>query len=134
MNIVILDYKTLGDDLDLSGAEKFGTVIKYPTSTQEEAKERVKDADIVIVNKVKMVEDVVKNAPDLKLICETATGYDNIDIAYCNSRGIKVANTPAYSTSCVAQVTISMACSLMTHLNEYRNFVHNGKYQKSISR
>ncbi len=133
MNIVILDYKTLGDDLDLCGAEKFGTVIKYPTSTQDEAKERVKDADIIIVNKVKMVEDVVKNAPNLKLICETATGYDNIDIAYCNSRGIKVANTPAYSTSCVAQVTISMACSLMTHLNEYRSFVHNGSYQKSVS-
>ena len=133
MNIVILDYKTLGDDLDLSGAERFGTVIKYPTSTQEEAKERVRDADVIIVNKVKMVEDVLKNAPNLKLICETATGYDNIDIAYCNSRGIKVANTPAYSTSCVAQVTISMALSLVTHLNEYRNFVHNGGYQKSVS-
>lgn len=133
MNIVILDYKTLGDDLDLSGAEKFGKVIKYPTSTQDEAKHRVKEADIIIVNKVKMVEDVVKNAPNLKLICETATGYDNIDIAYCASHGIKVANTPAYSTSCVAQVTISMACSLMTHLNEYRDFVHNGFYQKSIS-
>ncbi|MBQ3018567.1 MAG: hydroxyacid dehydrogenase [Clostridia bacterium] len=133
MNIVILDYKTLGDDLDLSGAEKFGTVIKYPSSTQDEAKERVRDADIIIVNKVKMTEDVVKNAPNLKLICETATGYDNIDIAYCTSRGIKVANTPAYSTSCVAQVTVSMACSLITHLNEYRQFVHNGQYQKSIS-
>lgn len=133
MNIVILDYKTLGSDLDLSSAEKFGTVIKYPTSTQDEARERVKNADIIIVNKVKMTEDVVKNAPNLKLICETATGYDNIDIAYCSSRGIKVANTPAYSTSCVAQVTISMACSLMTHLNEYRSFVHDGSYQKSIS-
>ena len=133
MNIVILDYKTLGDDLDLSGAEKFGTVIKYPTSTQEEARVRVAQADVIIVNKVKMNEEVLKNAPNLKLICETATGYDNIDIAYCNSRGIKVANTPAYSTSCVTQVTVSMACSLLTHLNEYREFVHNGSYQKSVS-
>jgi glycerate dehydrogenase len=133
MNIVILDYKTLGDDLDLSGAEKFGKVIKYPTSTQDEAKERVREADVIIVNKVKMTEDVVKSAPNLKLICETATGYDNIDLSYCQSRGIKVANTPAYSTSCVAQVTVSMALSLMTHLNEYRSFVHNGSYQKSIS-
>ena len=133
MNIVILDYKTLGDDLDLSGAERFGKVIKDPTSTQDEAKERVKEADIIIVNKVKIVEDVVKNAPNLKLICETATGYDNIDIAYCKSRGIMVANTPAYSTSCVAQITVSMACSLTTHLNEYRSFVHNGGYQNSVS-
>ena len=133
MNIVILDYKTLGDDLDLSGAERYGTVTKYPVTSQEEAPERVKDADIIIVNKVKMNEDALKHAKNLKLICETATGYDNIDIEYCKSRGIAVANTPAYSTSCVAQVTVSMACSLMTHLQEYREFVHGGGYQKSVS-
>ena len=133
MNIVILDYKTLGDDLDLSVAEKYGKVTKYTTTTQEEAPERVRDADIVIVNKVKMNESVLKDAKSLKLICETATGYDNIDIEYCKKRGIRVANTPAYSTSCVAQVTVSMVCSLMTHLHEYRRFVHDGEYQKSIS-
>lgn len=131
MNIVILDYKTLGDDLDLSPVYKYGNVIKYPTTTQEEAPKRVKDADIVIVNKVKMTEDVVKNAKNLKLICETATGYDNIDVAYCNSRGIKIANTPAYSAPCVAQVTVSMACALVTHLQEYRHFVHDKSYQYS---
>ena len=133
MNIVILDYKTLGEDLDLTGADKFGTVTKYPVTKQDEAKERLKDADIVIVNKVKMVESVLKDAKNLKLICETATGYDNIDTEYCKKRGIAVANTPAYSTACVAQVTVSMACSLVTHLNEYRNFVHYGGYQNSIS-
>ena len=80
-----------------------------------------------------MNESVLKHAKNLKLICETATGYDNIDVEYCRSHGITVANTPAYSTSCVAQVTVSMACSLMTHLHEYRNFVHCGGYQKSVS-
>ncbi len=133
MNIVILDYKTLGDDLDLSGASKFGNVIKYPVTNQDEAPKRIKDADVVIVNKVKMNEAVLKDAKNLKLICETATGYDNIDIAYCKKRGIRVANTPAYSTSCVAQITVSMVCSLVTHLHEYRRFVHDGEYQKSIS-
>lgn len=131
MNIVILDYKTLGEDLDLSSVYKFGNVIKYPSTTQEQAPERVKDADIVIVNKVKMTKEVVENASNLKLICETATGYDNIDIDYCKSKGICVANTPAYSTPCVAQVTVSMVCSLITHLHEYRQFVHNGSYQNS---
>ena len=133
MNIVILDYITLGEDLDLSPASKFGNVIKYPTTTQEEAKERVKDADVIIVNKVKMVEDVLVNAPNLKLICETATGYDNIDLEYCKKRGILVANTPAYSTYCVAQVTASMVLYLTTKLGEYRNFVHSGEYSKSKS-
>lgn len=133
MNIVILDYITLGEDLDLSPATKFGNVIKYPTSTQDEARERVKDADIIIVNKVKMTEDVLLNAPNLKLICETATGYDNIDLEYCARRGIKVANTPAYSTYCVAQVTVAMASYLMTKLGQYRNFVHSGEYSRSAS-
>lgn len=133
MNIVILDYKTLGEDLDLSGADKFGTVIKYPTTRQEDAAKRLEDADVVIVNKVKMNEDSLKNASHLKLICETATGYDNIDTEYCKKRGIRVVNTPAYSTSCVAQVTVSMATSLITHLEEYRRFVHDGGYMKSAS-
>ena len=133
MNIVILDYLTLGDDLDLSGASKYGTVIKYPYTKPEEAAERTKEADIIIVNKVKMNESSLKDANNLKLICETATGYDNIDIEYCKKRGILVANTPAYSTSCVAQVTVSMVCSLITHLHEYRSFVHNGGYQNSVS-
>ena len=133
MNIVILDYITLGEDLDLSPAAKFGKVIKYPTSTQDEAKARVKEADIIIVSKVKMVEDVLVNAPNLKLICETATGYDNIDLEYCKKRGITVCNTPGYSTYCVAQVTVAMASYLMTWLGEYRNFVHNGGYSESNS-
>ena len=133
MNIVILDYKTLGDDLDLSGAERFGTVTKYPVTKQEDAAERLKDADIVIVNKIKMNAGALKDAKNLKLICETATGYDNIDTEYCKKRGIAVANTPAYSTACVAQVTVSMACSLVTHLHEYRRFVHEGGYQNSVS-
>ena len=109
MKIVILDYATLGYDLDLSGAEKFGTVIKYEKSSPEEAKERLVGADVVIVNKVKMNENTLDSAKNLKLICETATGYDNIDIEYCRKRGILVANTPAYSSDCVAQVTVSMA-------------------------
>ena len=133
MNIVLLDYMTLGEDLDFSAIYKFGNVIKYPTSTQEEAKLRVYNADIIVVNKTKIAKDLIDCAPHLKLICEAATGYDNIDIKYCAERGIKVTNTPAYSAPSVAQVTISMACNLITHLNKYKNFVHSGEYQKSNS-
>jgi glycerate dehydrogenase len=123
MKIVILDYATLGYDLDLSGAQAFGEVIKYEKTSQAEASERLRDADVVIVNKVKMVREVLEGAKNLKLICETATGFDNIDIEYCKSRGILVANTPAYSSDCVAQVTVSMVCSLLTHLREYEDNV-----------
>lgn len=131
MKIVILDYATLGCDLDLSGAQRFGEVIKYERTAQDEARERLADADIVIVNKVKMVREVLEGAKNLKLICETATGFDNIDIDYCRERGILVANTPAYSSACVAQVTVSMVCSLLTHLREYEDCVFSGEYTKS---
>ena len=57
MNIVFLDAKTIGEDIDLSGYNKLGTVIKYGFSTTEEARERTKDADVVIVNKVQINED-----------------------------------------------------------------------------
>ena len=128
MKIVILDYATLGYDLDLSGAEKYGTVVKYETTRQEDAADRIKDADIVIVNKIKMNEAALCGAKHLKLICETATGYDNIDVEYCKSHGIAVTNTPAYSSPCVAQVTVSMVCSLATHLYEYTQHVSSGSY------
>jgi glycerate dehydrogenase len=128
MTIVILDYATLGYDLDLTPAERFGKVVKYENSTIEEASERVAEADVIIVNKIKMNEAVLKNATKLKLICETATGYDNIDLDYCTKKGILVSNTPAYSSQCVAQVTVSMVCSLATHLKEYRECVASGKY------
>ena len=133
MKIVILDYITLGSDLDFSPVYALGEVVKYPTSTIEEAKERVKDADVIIVNKVKIGAQVLDSATNLKLICETATGYDNIDIEYCKSRGIAVANTPGYSTFCVAQVTVSIASYLMTRLGEYRDFVHSGSYSAGNS-
>ena len=131
MTIVILDYATLGYDLDLTPAEKFGKVVKYENSTVEEASERVAEADVIIVNKIKMNEAVLKNAKNLKLICETATGYDNIDLDYCRKHNILVSNTPAYSSQCVAQVTVSMVCSLATHLKEYRECVASGKYTEA---
>ncbi len=133
MKIVILDAKTLGEDLDLSSANRLGEVKVYPTTAPKEVAERITDAEVVIINKIKLNESVLKDASALKLICVAATGYDNIDVAYCKQRGIAVANVPAYSTHSVAQVTLSMACYLMTHLGAYRNFVHDGEYAKSDS-
>ncbi len=133
MKIAILDAKTLGADLDLTAAGRFGELKIYETSTEDEVRERTLDADIVIVNKIKMNGSTLAEAKRLKLICVAATGFDNVDTDYCRARGIRVANVPAYSASSVAQVTVSMACYLMTHLGEYRNFVHSGDYAKSDS-
>ena len=88
MNIVFLDAKTIGEDIDLSGYDKLGTVIKYGFSTTEEARERTKDADVVIVNKVQINETSIGEAEHLKLVCVTATGTNNLDKAYLDAHGI----------------------------------------------
>lgn len=130
MNIVVLDAATLGDDLSLSPLEKVGTLTVYKNTSADEVEKRIADMDIVIVNKIKLGEHNLSKAKNLKLICVAATGYDNIDIAYCKSRCIGVANVVGYSTHSVAQVTLSMALSLYTHLTEYNNSVKSGEYTK----
>ena len=67
MNIVFLDAKTIGEDIDLSGYDKLGTVIKYGFSTTEEARERTKDADVVIVNTDNAATVRAKKMTDLKI-------------------------------------------------------------------
>lgn len=128
MKIVILDRLTLGKDLDISGADKFGEVIVYDKTEPYEVKERIKDADAVFVNKLKLNRDNLKGADNLKIICEAATGYDNIDLEYCRENNIAVCNVPAYSVYSVAQVTVSMVLSLVNHLKEYNKSVSDGTY------
>ncbi len=131
MNIVILDSATLGTDIDLSPIYKKGCVTEYLSTTPKEVEERIKNANVIVVNKLKLNKDNMENAASLRLICVTATGYDNIDLAYCKERGIALYNVPAYSTDSVAQITLTMALSLVSHTEEYRKFVSFGKYTDS---
>lgn len=131
MKIVILDAKTLGDDMDFSLFNKFGEVDVYRTTPQENLAERIADAEVIIVNKVKLNRENLPAAKKLKLICVTATGYDNIDLNYCWKREIGVCNVRGYSTDSVAQVTVSMALSLITHLGSYDAYVKNHGYTNS---
>ena len=88
MKIVFLDAKTIGDDIDFSGYEALGEVIKYGFSTAEEAAERAKDADVLVINKVEINEKSIGEADHLKLVCVTATGTNNLDKEYLAERGI----------------------------------------------
>lgn len=128
MRISILDAGTLGADLSLDLFSRFGAVTVYQNTSPAEIAERIADAEAVIINKIKLNAENLAGAKALKLICVTATGYDNIDLAYCRARGIAVCNVVGYSTQCVAQVTVSMALSLMTHLDEYTSYVRDGRY------
>ncbi len=131
MKIVILDAKTLGDDIDLGRFSAFGETVIYPMTAPEEVAERISDCDVVILNKIKMNAQNLSYGKNLKLICETATGFDNIDCACCRERGIGVCNVRGYSTDSVAQLTAAMALSLVNHLPEFNRYVKDGSYTKS---
>lgn len=128
MKLVVLERNSVGTDVDVSCFERFGEVEYYPNTVAENTAERVKDADIVIANKAPMNENTLKDAPNVKLICLFATGFDNVDLAYCKSRGIKVANVVNYSTAAVVQHTILLALALEEKLVHYDNYVKSGEY------
>ena len=128
MKITVLDSNTLGKDLDLSRLSSVGEVTVYDFTKPSEVEERIKDADVIVLNKIKLNETNLANAKNLKLICVTATGYDNIDVAYCNTRNIQVSNIVGYSTNSVAQVTVATVLELATHIREYNRFVCSGEY------
>ena len=131
MKIVYLDAKTLGDDLDLSGFSELGEVVIYPNTPQEEVKNVICDADVIVLNKLKLNESNLQFAKNLKLICVTATGYDNIDIEYCKTHNIAVCNVVGYSSHSVAQTTVALALNLYMKLSDYTDFVDSGEYTKS---
>ena len=133
MKTVILDSGTLGADIDLSPIRALGEVIEYKQTLPEQIPERLSDADVAVLNKCKLNADNLAKAKSLKLICVAATGYDNVDVAFCRANGIAVCNVPGYSTDSVAQLSVAMALSLVTHLDQFRNFVHSGEYSRSGS-
>lgn len=128
MKIVFLDAKTLGEDLDFSGFEELGEVVKYGFSTKEEARERTKDADVVVVNKVLIDEESIGAAEHLQLVCVTATGTNNLDKDYLDKKGIAWRNAAGYSTETVAQHTFAMLLYLMEKLHYYDAYVKSEKY------
>lgn len=128
MKLVFLDTKTIGDDMDLSPFYALGEVVTYDFSTPQEARERTRDADIIILNKVKINAESIGEATHLKLVCVTATGTDNLDKDYLSSRGIAYRNVAGYSTESVAQHTFAMLFYLMEKLSYYDQYVKAENY------
>ena len=128
MQITLLDAATLGDDLTYEMLGALGNVTVYGGTTAENFEEHAGNADVLIINKYKLNAQNLPMAKCLKLICIAATGFDNVELAYCREHGIAVCNVVGYSTQSVAQLTVSMALSLYTHLAEYNAFVRSGEY------
>lgn len=129
MKIVVLERNSVGLATSVECFKDFGEVTYYPnTVTVEEVAERTADVDIVIANKAPINEQSLKNSPNVKLVCEFATGYDNCDLAYLKSRGIAVCNVRDYSTPMVAQHTFTLALALSQKIFHYDNYVKSGEY------
>lgn len=128
MKIVFLDAKTIGDDIDLSAYDTLGEVVKYSFSQPEEVPERAKDADVLVINKIRIDEAAVGRAEHLKLVCVTATGTNNLDKDYLERRGIAWRNVADYSTQSVAQHTFAMLFFLLEKLRYYDDYVKEGRY------
>ncbi len=128
MKIVILERNSAGLDIPMDSFYKLGEVTEYPNTVADNLVERIKDAEIIVANKVRLNEETLKDAPNVKLICLFATGYDNVDLDYCKSRGIKVANVRNYCTPAVAQHTFTMALWLLEKMSFYDNYVKSGAY------
>lgn len=131
MKLVFLETNSLGDDIDLSGFSRFGELMTYPSSTVEEARQRVKDADVVFSNKILMNEETLGEAEQLKYIGITATGTNNVDMEYVKKKGIVVTNVAGYSTDSVAQHTFALTFYLLEKLRYFDDFVKSGDYSRS---
>ena len=130
MKIVLLDTLTFGES-DLSGFETQGEVAVYQTTSAQETQQRIKDATVIVTNKVVITEELMKNTPSLKLICVAATGTNNVDLKAAKKLNIEVKNVAGYSTDSVIQHTFSMLFYLMGHSRYYDESVKNKTYSKS---
>lgn len=129
--IVFLDRSTLNSQIDLSELEKLGECFFYEMTSAFEVQERMTQADVVITNKVELTGDVLRQCPQLKLICIAATGTNNVDLKAAEQLGISVQNVVGYSTASVVQHTFTLLFSLCSHLFNYNNFVKTGKWSES---
>ncbi|MCO4755954.1 MAG: D-2-hydroxyacid dehydrogenase [Bacteriovoracaceae bacterium] len=116
MRIAILDAKTIGDDIDLSRFNDLGELEIFQETSKEQILDRGRDKDVLILNKVRLDKSTLKELKNLKLVCITATGTDNVDLEAAQEFGIEVRNVKGYSTDSVAQLTLAMVLSLQCKL------------------
>ncbi len=131
MRIVFVDTKTIGDVPNLNMLEKYGQVIYYQTTRPEQILNRIKEADIVVTNKVVLDKITIEQSAKLRLICVAATGTNNVDNVAAQVRGIPVKNVVDYSTSSVAQGTFAILFQLLINIPYFDAYVKRGDYSKS---
>ena len=128
MKIVLLDTATWGEDIDIAPLLAVGEITEYKQTHPSQVMDRIRDAEVVVLNKVNLKQFDLSEAKSLRLICVSSTGYDTVDTTVCKKLGIALYNVPAYCSDSVSQITLAMALTLASHLTEYRSCVHSGNY------
>ncbi|GAB3931642.1 D-2-hydroxyacid dehydrogenase [Larkinella terrae] len=132
MNLVYADAYTLNPgDLDWTPITSLGSVTLYDRTAPDQLIERLKDADMVLVNKVKMNRQTLEQLPKLRYIGVTATGYDIIDVKAARERDIVVTNVKGYGSASVAQLTISLLLELTNHVGLHADSVRAGDWARN---
>jgi glycerate dehydrogenase len=131
MKLVFLDRATLSPPTVLRQPAFAHDWTEYPQTHPHEVIERIRDAHIVIVNKVKLPASVLDQAPELRLIAVAATGTDHIDLAACKARGIVVSNIRNYATRTVPEHTFALMFALRRSICAYQDAVRAGRWQAS---
>lgn len=131
LRVVFLDRSTIPTATKLKGLPFNHELVLYESTTPDEVLDRVRDADIVITNKVKLSGDVIAQANKLKLVAIAATGADNVDTDACNEMGISVCNVRNYAVHTVSEHTFALIFALRRSLAAYRSAVQAGRWQES---
>ncbi|HET7174661.1 MAG TPA: D-2-hydroxyacid dehydrogenase [Gammaproteobacteria bacterium] len=134
MKGVFLDYDTVSfqGDVKLRALEKVLSILRvFGVTAADKLTENVADAEVLILNKVKLPAEAIKRFPSVRLICAAATGVNNIDLAAAWEKGIGVCNVPAYSTMGMAQHVFALLLSLNQHLKEYEALMQQGAWKRS---
>jgi len=130
MKIVFLDAYSLGN-ADITALKSLGELTTYEYTTPKQVVSRCSDADVVITNKVKLMQPELDALPNLKLICIAATGMNNVDLKVAAEKGITVKNVADYSTDSVAELTFTLALGLIHQSHYYDHYVKSGAYSNS---
>ncbi len=128
--IVFLDQDTIPTHIALPTLEALHQWQSYPTTSKEQVVERLQGASIAVVNKVVLDREVLSQLPELQMIAVAATGYNNIDIAACQERGITVCNIRGYAMRSVPEHVLAMLLALKRNLKGYHQDIADGVWQQ----
>lgn len=128
MKIVVLDGYTLNPgDLTWEALEKLGDLIVYDRTTEDKIVERIGDAEIIFINKLKITREILEQT-NIKYIGVLATGYNVVDVAFAKQKGILVSNIPTYGTSSVAQMVFALLLEICHHVGAHDAAVKRGDW------